>query len=118
MEVEFTARAQRFVRSAVLCVAPWGLAFGELCFRAVGCGRDVGVGVSGCCIEPLFGVVQFKRCHWGKLFETPGETPKTPYYGGTAHDTVATTCRVSGYAGGELKRVTTWCSNSEGFRTL
>ena len=78
MEVEFTARAQRFVRSAVLCVAPWGLAFGELCFRAAGCGLDIGVGVSGCCIEPLFGVVQLERFHWGKLLETPGETPETP----------------------------------------
>ena len=48
--MHFAAQAQRFVRSAV-CVVPLGLAFGESCFWAVGCGRAIGVCVSGCGIE-------------------------------------------------------------------
>ena len=39
MEVELTAQAQRFVRSAVFCAVP--LAFGESCFWGVGCGRAI-----------------------------------------------------------------------------
>ena len=31
-----------------------GLAFGEWCFWGVGCGCDIGIGVSGCCIEAVF----------------------------------------------------------------
>ena len=36
MEDDFTAQAQRFVRSAVYCAVPLGLAFGESCFWGVG----------------------------------------------------------------------------------
>ena len=54
MEEDFTAQGQRFVSSAVLCAVPLGLALGEGCFWGVGCGRAVGVRVSGCCIEALF----------------------------------------------------------------
>ena len=41
-KVEFTAQAQRFVRSAVFCAVPLGLAFGDSCFWGVGCGRAIG----------------------------------------------------------------------------
>ena len=54
MEDDFTAQAQRFVRSAGFCTVPLGLAFGEWCFWGVGCGRAIRVYVSGCCIEVLF----------------------------------------------------------------
>ena len=54
MEEDFTAQAQRFVRSAVFCAAPLGLAFGEWCFWGVGCGRAIGICVSGCGIEARF----------------------------------------------------------------
>ena len=50
----FAAQAQRFVRSAVCCAVPLGLAFGESCFWGVGCGRAIGICVSGCGIEALF----------------------------------------------------------------
>ena len=50
----FAAQAQRFVRSAVCCAVPLGLAFGELCFWGVGCGRAIGICVSGCGIEARF----------------------------------------------------------------
>ena len=33
---------------------PLGLAFGESCFWGVGCGRAIGLCVSGCGIEALF----------------------------------------------------------------
>ena len=52
--MHFTAQAQVFVRSAVCCAAPLGLAFGESCFWGVGCGRAIGICVSGCGIEALF----------------------------------------------------------------
>ena len=39
MEVEFTAQAQRFVRSAVFSAVPLGLAFRV--FWSVGCGRAI-----------------------------------------------------------------------------
>ena len=51
MENDFTVQAQRFVKSAVFCAVPLGLAFGELCFWGVGCGRAIGVCISRCCIE-------------------------------------------------------------------
>ena len=54
MEDDFTAQVQRFVRSAVCCAVPLGLAFGESCFGGVGCGRAIGICVSGCGIEALF----------------------------------------------------------------
>ena len=44
-----TAEAQHFVRSAVCYAVPLGLAFG-----GVGCGRAIGICVSGCGIEALF----------------------------------------------------------------
>ena len=49
--MHFAAQAQRFVRSAVCYAVPLGLAFGESCFGGVGCGRAIGIRVSGCCIE-------------------------------------------------------------------
>ena len=52
--MHFTAQAQRFVRSAVCYAVPLGLAFGELCFWGVGCGRAIGNCVSGCGIEAVF----------------------------------------------------------------
>ena len=52
--MHFAAQAQRFVRSAVCCAVPLGLAFGESCFWGVGCGRAIGICVSGCGIEALF----------------------------------------------------------------
>ena len=54
MEVDFTAQAQRFVRFAVFCAVPLGLAVGESCFWGVGCGRAIGICVLGCGIEALF----------------------------------------------------------------
>ena len=48
--MHFAAQAQRFVRSAVCYAVPLGLAFGE----GVGCGRAIGICVSGCGIEALF----------------------------------------------------------------
>ena len=45
MEDDFTAQAQRFVRSAVFCAVTLGLAFGEWCFCGVGCGCYIGIGV-------------------------------------------------------------------------
>ena len=51
---DFTAQAQRFVRSAVYCAVPLGLAFGESCLWGIGCGRAIGICVSGCGIEALF----------------------------------------------------------------
>ena len=54
MEVEFTAQAQRFVRSALFCAFPLGLAFGELCFWGGGCGRAIGICVSGVVSKPCF----------------------------------------------------------------
>ena len=50
----FAAQAQRFVRSSVRYAVPLGLAFGESCFWGVGCGRAIGICVSGCGIEALF----------------------------------------------------------------
>ena len=47
MEDDFTAQAQRFVRSAVFCAVPLGLACGESCFSGVGCGRAIGICVQG-----------------------------------------------------------------------
>ena len=47
-------QAQRFVRSADCCAVPLGLAFGESCFWGVGCGRAIGICVSGCGIEAWF----------------------------------------------------------------
>ena len=52
--MRFAAQAQRFVRSADCCAVPLGLAFGESCFWGVGCGRAIGICVSGCGIEALF----------------------------------------------------------------
>ena len=52
--MRFAAQAQRFVRSAVCYAVPLGLAFGESCFWGVGCGRAIGICVSGCGIEALF----------------------------------------------------------------
>ena len=52
--MHFTAQAQRFVRSAVCYAVPLGLAFGESFFWGVGCGRAIGICVSGCGIEALF----------------------------------------------------------------
>ena len=52
--MHFAAQAQRFVRSAGFCAVPLGLAFGESCFWGVGCGRAIGICVSGCGIEALF----------------------------------------------------------------
>ena len=54
MEDDFTAQVQRFVRSAVCCTVPLGLAFGESVFWGVGCGCAIGICVSGCGIEALF----------------------------------------------------------------
>ena len=51
---DFTAQAQRFVRSAVYYAVPLGLAFGESCFLGAGCGRAIGICVSGCGIEACF----------------------------------------------------------------
>ena len=48
------AQAQRFVRSADSCAVALGLAFGESCFWGVGCGRAIGICVSGCGIEARF----------------------------------------------------------------
>ena len=48
MEDDFTAQAQRFVRSAVCCAVPLGLACGESCFWGVGCGRAIGICISEC----------------------------------------------------------------------
>ena len=53
-QMRFAAQAQRFVRSAVCYAVPLGLAFGESCFWGVGCGRAIGICVSGCDIEALF----------------------------------------------------------------
>ena len=36
------------------CAVPLGLALGEACFWGVGCGRAIGICVSGCGIEALF----------------------------------------------------------------
>ena len=52
--MHFAAQAQRFVRSADYGAVPLGLAFGESCFWGVGCGRAIGICVSGCGIEALF----------------------------------------------------------------
>ena len=52
--MHFAAQAQWFVRSAVCCAVPLGLALGEACFWGVGCGRAIGICVSGCGIEALF----------------------------------------------------------------
>ena len=52
--MHFAAQAQRFVRSSVCYAVPLGLAFGESCFWGVGCGRAIGICVSGCGIEALF----------------------------------------------------------------
>ena len=52
--MHFAAQAQRFVRSSVCYTVPLGLAFGESCFWGVGCGRAIGISVSGCGIEALF----------------------------------------------------------------
>ena len=48
--MHFAAQAQRFVRSSVCYAVPLGLA----CFWGVGCGRAIGICVSGCGIEALF----------------------------------------------------------------
>ena len=49
MEDDFTAHAQRFVRSAGSAQSHWDwrLKFGEWCFWGVGCGCDIGICVSG-----------------------------------------------------------------------
>ena len=52
--MRFAAQVQRFVRSADCSAVPLGLAFGESCFWGVGCGRAIGICVSGCGIEALF----------------------------------------------------------------
>ena len=52
--MHFAAQAQRFVRSAGYGAVPLGLAFGESCFWGVGCGRAIGICVSGRGIEALF----------------------------------------------------------------
>ena len=52
--MHFAAQAQRFVRSAVCCAAPLGLAFGESCFWGVGCGCAIGICVSGCGVQARF----------------------------------------------------------------
>ena len=52
--MHFAAQAQRFVRSAVCCAVPLGLASGKSCFWGVGCGRAIGICVSGCGIEARF----------------------------------------------------------------
>ena len=52
--MHFAAQAQRFVRSAVCYAVPLGLALGESCVWGVGCGRAIGVCVSGCGFEALF----------------------------------------------------------------
>ena len=46
---EYCARAQAqwFERSAVYCAVPLGLVFGESCFWGVGCGRAIGICISG-----------------------------------------------------------------------
>ena len=54
MENDFTVQAQRFVKSAVFCAVPLGLAFGELCFWGVGRGRAIRIYVSGYRSEALF----------------------------------------------------------------
>ena len=52
--MHFAAQAQRFVRSADCCAVPLALAFGESCFWGVGCGRAIGICVSGCGTEARF----------------------------------------------------------------
>ena len=52
--MRLAAQAQRLVRSADCCAVPLGLAFGESCFWGVGCGRAIGICVSGSGIEALF----------------------------------------------------------------
>ena len=52
--MHFAAQGQRFVRSAVCYAVPLGLACGESCFWGVGCGRAIGICVSGCGVEALF----------------------------------------------------------------
>ena len=52
--MHLAAQAQRFVRSSVCYAVPLGLAFGESCFWGVGCGRAIGICLSGCGIEALF----------------------------------------------------------------
>ena len=46
--MHFAAQAQGFVKVTRLCRYSIGLAFGESCFWGVGCGRAIGVCVSGC----------------------------------------------------------------------
>ena len=51
----FRCTGAGFRESDTLCVGiPLGLAFGESCFWGVGCGRAIGICVSGCGIEALF----------------------------------------------------------------
>ena len=50
----YSAQTQRFVKFAVFRAVTLGLAFGEWRFWGVGCGCDIGICVSGCCIEALF----------------------------------------------------------------
>ena len=52
-----TCRARNmmhFAAQAHCCAVPLGLAFGESCFWGVGCGRAIGICVSGCGIEARF----------------------------------------------------------------
>ena len=46
--MHFAAQAQWFVRSAVCCAVPLGLALGEGCFWGVGCGRAIGISSKLC----------------------------------------------------------------------
>ena len=47
MEDDFTAQAQRFVRSAVFCAVPLGLAYGEWCFWVLDVAVPLGVAFQG-----------------------------------------------------------------------
>ena len=63
MEVEFIVQAQRFVRSAVFCTVPLGLAFGEWCLWGVGCGRAIGICAAEMAILVDGSVVRTGRNH-------------------------------------------------------
>ena len=66
--MHFAAQAQWFERSAVYCAVPLGLAFGESCFWGVGCGRAIGICISGCGIGEVI-AIQF---HPNERFGVPG----------------------------------------------
>ena len=50
----FRCTGAAFCEIRSLLAVPLGLAFGESCFWGVGCGRAIGICVSGCGIEALF----------------------------------------------------------------